>query len=166
MASTQTSGGWDGFLVNTVDGRRYFNNKTFDARAFTYSFINKTNPQRLQYSGATLNVSATNTALSAAMIKNKIAVQAAATNLNLTTLTGAGYFAAFNNSTSDLQPWDVFKAYTFSLVCTGAGSMIVTAADASVTLNGLMNVNANTSGRFRIVNTTTANNAVSIFRIG
>ena len=42
MASTNTSGGWDGFLQNTVNGRRYFNNKTFDARAFTYSFINKT----------------------------------------------------------------------------------------------------------------------------
>ena len=45
MASTNTSGGWDGFLQNTVNGRRYFNNKTFDARAFTYSFINKTNPR-------------------------------------------------------------------------------------------------------------------------
>ena len=86
MASTNTSGGWDGFLQNTVNGRRYFNNKTFDARAFTYSFINKTNPQRLQYSGATVNVAAANTSLSAAMIKNKIAVQAAATNLNLTTI--------------------------------------------------------------------------------
>ena len=166
MASTQTSGGWDGFLVNTVNGRRYFNNKTFDARAFTYSFINKTNPQRLQYSGTTVDVAAGNTALSAAMIKNKIAVQAAATNLNLITLTGAAYYAAFNNADTDLQPWDTFKAYTFTLVCTGAGSMTIVAADASVTLYGAMGVNSNESGRFRIVNTTTSNNAVSIYRLG
>ena len=166
MASTNTSGGWDGFLQNTVNVRRYFNNKTFDARAFTYSFINKTNPQRLQYSGATVNVAAANTSLSAAMIKNKIAVQAAATNLNLTTLTGAAYYAAFNNADTDLQPWDVFKAYTFSLVCTGAGSMTIVAADASVTLYGAMGVNSNESGRFRIVNSTVDNNAVNIYRIG
>lgn len=166
MASTQTSGGWDGFLQNTVNGRRYFNNKTFDARAFTYSFINKTNPQRLQYSGTTVNVAAADTTLAAARIKNKISVQAAATNLNLITLTGAAYYAAFNNADTDLQPWDTFKAYTFTLVCTGAGSMTIVAADASVTLYGAMGVNSNESGRFRIVNSTTSNNAVSIYRLG
>jgi len=164
MATTQTSGGFQGFLVNTVDGRRYFNSKTFDARAFNYSFINKLNPQRLQLTGANIVAVPANTLLTAQMMKNGIVTQAAATNLNLTPPTAAQLYAAWN-LTQDNQPFDVFSAYTFSIQCNGVGSVTIQ-TNTGVTIVGKASVEANKSGRFRIVNATISNNAFVIYRIG